>query len=108
MAHVTVRPLSPLVLIALSLAPPAVAKSVPIASCPYIISSPGNYYLAADLGPCVGPFAIQIAADHVRLRLEGHTITGSSASLESTDGISATGVQKIKIEGPGTINSFRF
>src|SRR5207247_2486679 len=70
--------------------------------------APGHYYLAADLGPCTGFFAIQIASDHVRLSLEGHTLTGPGVPIPglTPDGISATGVQKIKIEGPGTITAF--
>jgi parallel beta-helix repeat protein len=90
------------VVITLAFAGLAVAKNTPIATCPFVISAPGHYFLAADLGPCAGPFAIQIAVSDVRLRLEGHTITCSAGG---TDGISAKGAQKIKIEGPGTITS---
>ncbi len=84
----------------------AAAKDTPIMTCPFVISAPGNYFLAANLGPCAGPFAIQIATSDVRLRLEGHAITG--VATLATDGISADGVQKIRIEGPGTIISCRF
>ncbi len=90
--------------VAFGLAGVAAAKNTPITTCGFVISAPGNYFLANDLGPCTTPFAIQIAARNVRLRLEGHTITGGG---DITIGISAGGVQKIKIEGPGTITNCR-
>src|SRR5437867_1462552 len=97
------------VAISLALAAQAVAGGTPITTCPFVITAPGHYYLAADLGPCTGFFAIQIASDHVRLSLEGHTLSGPVMPFggPAPDGISATGVQKISIEGPGTITSFR-
>jgi parallel beta-helix repeat protein len=91
---------------AVALAGRGAAMNTPITTCPFIITAPGHYFLVADLGPCSGPFAIQIAASDVRLLLVGHTITCSGGGT-ITEGISATAVQKIKIEGPGTITNCR-
>jgi parallel beta-helix repeat protein len=85
--------------ITLGFAGVAAAKNTPITTCSFVISAPGNYFLANDVGPCPPPFAIQIAASNVRLRLDGHTIACGNYLV----GISADSVQKVKIEGPGTI-----
>lgn len=47
---------------------------IPIASAPYTISAPGNYYLTKDLAPAAGT-AITINADNVVLDLNRHLIT---------------------------------
>jgi hypothetical protein len=54
----------------------------PISTCPYTITTSGNYVLTRDLtisGGCIG-----ITADNVALDLQGHSITG--------DGVNGVGI----------------
>src|SRR6516165_119006 len=52
----------------------SVAAQTFINTCPFVISSPGDYLLSADL-TCGGGDGITITSSNVRLALEGHTIT---------------------------------
>ena len=45
-----------------------------INTCPFVITSPGDYLLSADL-ICGGGDGITITSSDVTLALEGHTIT---------------------------------
>jgi parallel beta-helix repeat protein len=72
----------------------------PIAACPYVIATPGTYQLVADLVGCAE--GIDVTASRVRLRLNGHTITGVSVGR----GIFAAAVSHLHIEGPGVIQLF--
>jgi len=67
-------------------------------NCPYTITSPGQYFLAAD---CTGTGGITITASDVHLKLMGHTMTGPDFA-----GIQATSVSHVHIEGPGTITGY--
>src|SRR5215472_1885753 len=61
----------------LVMAGPAPAASTLINTCPFVITSPGDYQLSADLaclGGGGGAVGITIKSSHVTLKLEGHTI----------------------------------
>jgi uncharacterized membrane protein len=80
---------------------PAMAEPPTQVTCGSPITAPGQYVLVAD---CMGA-GITITASHVHLKLNGHTMTGTGVSA---DGISATNVSHVHIEGPGTISSYFF
>ena len=77
------------------------APPTPITTCGFVITTPGQYYLANDLLGCPGP-GIIIAASGVHLRLAGHAIQGSGHG----EGIDVRGQTNILIQGPGTIAGF--
>lgn len=52
----------------------------PIESLPYIISTPGSYYLAGNLTGVSGNDGIVIQADNVSLDLMGFTLSGTSGA----------------------------
>jgi len=62
----------------------------PISSAPYIISSPGSYYLTTNLTVSSGD-AITIATNGVFLDLSGWTISSSTASASATYGVKING-----------------
>jgi parallel beta-helix repeat protein len=68
-------------------------------TCGSTIVAKGQYYLAADCGGA----GITITASQVHLKLEGHTMSGPGLA-----GISASGVSKLYVEGPGTITNYNF
>jgi parallel beta-helix repeat protein len=77
------------------------AASTQISSCPYTISAPGHYVLAADL-TCLST-GISIDATDVNLTLNGHTLRINQPSF----GISVlAGETGVRITGPGTITGF--
>ena len=90
----------------LVMAGPAPAASTLINTCPFVITSPGDYQLSADLaclGGGGGAVGITIKSSHVTLKLEGHTIR-SVASVGTA--ISTTEpVTDVHILGPGRIFS---
>jgi parallel beta-helix repeat protein len=72
-------------------------------TCGDTISTPGNYFLAAD---CSGS-GITITASNVTLKLDGHTMTepgGISVGVLVDDG--AGPVSGVNILGPGTITGY--
>src|SRR5258708_7018561 len=78
-----------------------VAWSQSISTCPYIITSSGNYIVTKNLnsaGTC-----ITIQADNVTIDLQGHTITGNGTGNGITDG--GRSDQNIVIAN-GTVQSF--
>ena len=75
----------------------------PIASCPFIITVPGNYVVTADL-TCAGS-GINITSSNVTLNLNGHIITGPG--LTATIGIylgsaTPTRLDHVSISGPAS------
>jgi parallel beta-helix repeat protein len=96
---------------------PAAAGTFQITSCPYQITMPGTYVLAADLA-CPGVSAaitIQPSANGVHLDLGNHTIDGLGTSANPNNGrlgISAAGVTGgprvtgLRVTG-GTLTGFR-
>src|SRR5437016_3636485 len=62
----------------LGASPAKAGTAITTATCPVIISQPGEYDLKVDLGPCPGD-GIQIQVSGVNLHLNGHTITGDGA-----------------------------
>ena len=79
------------------------APPTPISTCTTINAS-GHYELVAHLtnfGTC-----IIITANHVHLKLNGHTITGPFNFADLFSGIQAVGVSHVDIQGPGTITNF--
>jgi hypothetical protein len=98
----TMKRLSLLILLAGLLAAvsvgPAMADPPMPVTCGQTIIAPGQYVLAGDCGP----LGITIAASDVHLKLDGHTMTGSSF----LDGLVVLNVSHLHIEGPGTIRSY--
>src|SRR5882757_9770403 len=77
-------------------------KRIPIAggTGPFVISSPGSYFLTGDLTGSSGAHVIEIITDRVTLDLNGYSLIGVSGSRA---GVAVTGVHSaIKIRG-GTI-----
>ena len=85
------------------------APPTAITTCPFVITEPGQYYLATDLLECprvgIEVIGIDIQASHVHLRLDGHRIVGFSFIGA---GIRAIDQTDILIQGPGTITSFPY
>lgn len=86
------------------------AQSTPVTSCGQVLSSPGQYHLTGNLGPCLAN-GVVIAANDIHFTLAGFTISGAS-SAESCDltnpqyGVSVAGaVSGIRISG-GTVSGF--
>jgi parallel beta-helix repeat protein len=88
---------------------------VPISTCKYKITAPGNYVLVADLTCGVGANGIDIFSSNVTLDLNGHTITGPKIG----GGAGGTGVVvsnnifapmpqivNVHVQGPGLIQGF--
>jgi parallel beta-helix repeat protein len=97
-ATLALVPLTALLLSNVGHAAPATA----ITTCPFFITTPGQYYLAMDL-TCPPGFGITIQASNVYLQLGGHTLQG----LSSEKGIVAFNSTAILIQGPGTITGFQ-
>ena len=70
-------------------------------TCGSAIMAPGQYFLAGD---CTGA-GITITASDVNLKLMGHTMTGS-LPLSFFDGVTASNVSHVHIEGPGVITNY--
>ena len=85
---------------------------IPIASAPYTISAPGNYYLTKDLAPAAGT-AITINADNVVLDLNRHLITvvtgtfgiysGNHTELTILNGRLAGGAYSVYLESTAAL-----
>jgi len=99
-----------------------VEPRTPIAALPYVIISPGSYYLTTNLTTAVGLNGITVAADHVAIDLRGFAIIGAgqfgqnfsaiiaptpqvdlkvlngSISLWSGDGVSAPTTKNSRLE----------
>jgi parallel beta-helix repeat protein len=86
------------------------ADPIFINTCPVVISSPGDYLLAADLICSNGGFgAILIASSDVTLKLEGHRITaGVNPAVEAINVQVAfpAVLEHVRILGPGLITNF--
>jgi parallel beta-helix repeat protein len=78
-----------------------------INTCPFVITCPGDYLLAANL-TCGGGDGITINTSNVRLALEGHTITagvGAKRAIAVNVGNPPPGRSNIQILGPGLITN---
>ena len=78
-----------------------------INTCPFVITSPGDYLLSTDL-ICGGGDGITINTGNVRLALEGHTITagvGANRAIAVNVGNPPPGRSNIQILGPGLITN---
>ena len=75
----------------------------PISSLPYNITSPGSYYLTANLTATGTGKGITISADSVTLDLNGFVLTGSSGGVA---GIKVPAAQKNILIRNGTIRSW--
>jgi parallel beta-helix repeat protein len=85
----------------------AVQAQTLINTCPFVISSSGDYLLAADL-ICGGGDGITINASAVRLALEGHKITadvGANRAIAVNVGNPPPVRSNIRILGPGLITN---
>ncbi len=71
-------------------------------TCGDTISAPGKYVLAGD---CTGT-GISIVASNVELRLQNHTMTGSSSSCLPCIGGIYVGGSNVQILGPGTVRNY--
>jgi parallel beta-helix repeat protein len=87
---------------------PAIAQ-MPITTCGFPISAPGNYIVKADLSGCAGD-GIDIYASNVTVNLNGHIINAGSPSLcvGVNVGIPASPIRlnHVGIQGPGLIKNF--
>ena len=82
----------------------AVQAATFINSCPFVITSPGDYLLSANLVCFGGGTGITITSSHVTLRLEGHTIfAGVGGNISAISNSSP--VTDVHILGPGLIFS---
>ena len=82
---------------------PQVEPRTPISSLPYIISTPGSYFLTRSLSASTGS-GITISANDVTIDLMGFTLAGTS--LTTTDGIvSSGGLRSITIKN-GNVNDW--
>lgn len=84
-------------------------------TCPIIITQPGEYDLATDVGPCApGVDGIEIRASAVTLHLDGHKINGSAApgTCNASNGVHvslpvpAPMLSQVRVLGDGTISNF--
>jgi len=93
----------------------AQAQSTPVTTCGQTLSTPGEYHLTGNLGPCTGD-GVVIAASDVHFTLAGFTISGVSSGTPNTPstcnlaapqlGISVAGpVSGVRING-GTVRGF--
>ena len=89
-----------------------VQAATSINTCPFVITSPGDYLLSADL-ICGEGTGILITSSDVTLKLEGHRITAgaganmgfSSAIGNYSGGITGAFVARVHILGPGLITN---
>jgi len=88
------------------LVPLAQAQFTPISACPFVINSPGNYQLEADL-TCAQNNGITINASNVSLKLNNHKITaGDNTGIDAVVvGYSLPRVDHVAIQGPGLITN---
>jgi parallel beta-helix repeat protein len=86
----------------------AVQAQTLINTCPFVITSPGDYLLAADL-ICGGGDGITINAGGVRLALEGHKITAGVGAKRAIVAVSPSQppfiLGDVRILGPGLITN---
>lgn len=80
------------------------AASTFINTCPFVITSPGDYLLAADL-VCGGGGGITIKSSNVTLKLAGHRITAGRGADNAIVTPGAGRLQNINILGPGLITN---
>jgi parallel beta-helix repeat protein len=82
-----------------------VQAATSITTCPFVITSPGDYLLSADL-ICGGGDGISITSGNVTLKLEGHRITaGVGASRAIVVNPLFTVSAGVRILGPGLITN---
>jgi hypothetical protein len=98
-----------LVFIGLLVIAGTVQAATSITTCPFVITSPGDYVLRADL-ICGGGDGITIKSSNVTLALEGHTITagvGATRAIVASAGFpnGPSLFQNISILGPGLITN---
>jgi hypothetical protein len=81
--------------------------ATPITSLPFTISTPGNYYLPADLTATGAGVAILITANEVVLDLNGRSLTAAGAAVNPDVGIGIAVVnhEDVTIQN-GDINGF--
>lgn len=82
------------------------AEALTTVPCGAVITA--NVTLAADVGPCTGD-GIRVAADGVKVNLNGFTINGRNSRNETTTdqiGVRLTGVRNVVVQGPGVVKNF--
>jgi len=91
----------------------AAATKIKQSGCPVMITQPGDYELATDIGPCAASTnGIVIRASNVSLQLKGHRIIGSTdpTSCNSGFGIKVgflpDAVASVRIFGKGSVENF--
>jgi hypothetical protein len=96
-----------LVFIGLLVIAGTVQAATSITTCPFVITSPGDYLLSADL-ICGGGDGITINSSNVTLKLEGHRITagvGANRAIAVNVGNPPPVRSNIQILGPGLITN---
>jgi hypothetical protein len=97
-----------LVFIGLPVIAGTVQAATSITTCPFVITSPGDYVLRADL-ICGGGDGITINTGNVRLALEGHTITAGAGGVNIAIYVQGAGATMplvgVRILGPGLITN---
>jgi len=102
-------PAGALLLAGTILASPAHAAVSTVTACGTTLSTPGSYTVGTDIGPCTGD-GVDVVANGVTVKLNGHTITGNDAGNTSPTseqiGINLLNVKGVTIAGPGTVTHF--
>lgn len=76
-----------------SYTPPSTVGATAITSLPYIIKSPGNYYLPSSLSvPTGGLVGIAIEASNVDVNLNGQTLTYGAGGSSATNAVGQYGI----------------
>lgn len=82
----------------------AAEKRTAISSLPYTISSPGSYYVTANLTPPSGQGGITISASDVTLDLNGFSLTGTGAAAAANAILINDTLKNIHVHGGGIRN----
>jgi hypothetical protein len=88
-----------------SYTPPSTSGATAITSLPYIIKSPGNYYLASSLStPPGAAVGISIQASNVDINLNGNTLTYGAGGSSATNAVGQYGIISCQANGLGAEN----
>jgi parallel beta-helix repeat protein len=110
---VIVVTLTTMLIATLSASPANADTQLTHATCPIVIAEPGSYQLETDVACLPGVDGIVIRASRVRLRLNGHMISGSPVQGTCSTGVGirigsypGAALSRVRVEGEGTIENF--